>query len=307
MAAIDFKTLPLLGEAQVSALLRWDPLIDAVGQAFVDFSAGDVVQPVRQILDVPGQDAIFAAMPAIGRAIAVKLVTLFNGNAGTDLPTHQGLIVVFDRETGAPLAIMDGRLITEMRTAAGSAVMARALATATPEVVTIMGSGVQAGAHAAALRAVREIPHLRLWARDPVKGAALAEEIGATFVADAEAAVRDADIVATTTAAKTPILQGAWLKPGAFVSAVGWNGAEACELDAAAMGNAVIVESRDAALDQSGNVRVSGCAILGEAGEVLAGRVTVPEGATVIFDSVGMAIMDVAAAHLVHETWLADR
>ncbi|MGV6846906.1 MAG: ornithine cyclodeaminase family protein [Marinibacterium sp.] len=298
---------PVLNEATVAGLLTWDPLIDAVGAAFVAFSAGEVTQPVRQILSVPGQDGLLASMPAAGSAVAVKLVTLYHSNAGTDLPTHQGVIVLFDAGNGTPLALMDGRLITEMRTAAGSAVMARRLAPPAPKIMTILGNGVQARSHAAALRAVRDVPKMRLWARDPQKGAALAHEIGAEFVADAELAVRDADIVACTTAATRPILKGAWLKPGAFVAAVGWNGADARELDDEAMSGTIIVESREAALDQSGNVRGSGASIFAEAGEILTGQKRVPDGATVIYDSIGMAIMDVAAAQLVYENWRTGR
>jgi len=303
MPAPDLADLPILNEAAVASVLTYPPLVDALERAFVTFSAGEVAQPVRQIVPVPGRDAIFAAMPAAGEGMAVKLVTLYHSNAGTDLPTHQGVIVLFDLDTGSPLALMDGRLITEMRTAAASAVAARALASTNPAAVTIMGSGVQARAHAPALSTVRSWQELRLWARNRDSGARLAEEIGATFVPDAEAAVRGADIVACCTAATEPVLSGDWLKPGAFVSSVGWHGVDGRELDDAAMANIVIVESRDAAANQAGNVRGSGCRIFAEIGEVLSGRMAVPTGVTVIFDSVGMAIMDTAAAALTYRLW----
>lgn len=293
--------LPFINEARIADVLTWPALIDALEAAMIDFSAGNVVQPVRQFVHVPGHDAIIAAMPAVGEAMAVKVVTLYHDNAGTGIPTHQAVILVFDKETGSPLAVLDGRLITEMRTAAGSAAAARRLATANPSVVTIMGSGVQARAHAQALATVRDFDELRLWARSEERGRAMAAELGATFVADAQSAVRDADIVACTTAAKEPILEGAWLEPGAFVTAVGWNTADGRELDDAAMSNTVIVESRDAALDQAGNVRDSGCEIFAEIGDIFAGTKTVPDGATVIFDSAGIAIMDVAAAKLSYD------
>ena len=292
------ESLPFHGEAAIAEVLDWPGTIDALERAMIAFSAGEVVQPVRQMLAVPGRDAFMGAMPAIGEAMAVKVVTLFHGNAGTGIPTHQAVILVFDRETGAPVAALDGRLITEMRTAAGSAAAARKLAVASPRVTTIMGSGVQARAHAGALATVRPLGELRLWARSEASGRACAEEIGAVFIGDAEAAVRDADIVACTTSATEPVLMGRWLKPGAFVAAVGWNGRDGRELDDAAMANAVIVDSRDAARDQSGNVRGSGCAIFAEIGEVLAGASTVPAGATAIYDTVGIAIMDLAAATL---------
>lgn len=301
MAYQGLEALPFVGEARIAAALEWGPLIDAIEAAMIDFSEGRVAQPVRQMVPVPGHDAIIAAMPAVGAAMAVKVVTLYHENAGTDLPTHQAVILVFDKTNGSPLAVLDGRLITEMRTAAGSAAAARKLAVEQPAVVTIMGNGVQARAHAQALAEVRRFGELRLWARDAERGRAVANELGAVFCADAQRAVRDADIVACTTSATKPVLQGAWLKPGAFVTSVGWNGVDGRELDDAAMANTVIVESMDAARDQAGNVRGSGCEIFAEIGEIYAGSKTVPVGATVIYDSVGIAIMDTAAAKLAYD------
>lgn len=297
------ESLPIIGEEFIASVLEWDPLIDALERAMIEFSAGRVAQPVRQIVQIPGHDAIIAAMPAVGEAMAVKIVTLYHENAGTDLPTHQAIIVIFDKDNGSPLALLDGRLITEMRTAAASAAAARKLAVTAPDVVTIMGNGVQARAHADALAVVRDWRELRLWARDPARGQKLADEIGAIFFDSAEAAVRDADIVACTTGAKEPILQGAWLRPGTFVTAVGWNGVDGRELDDVAMANTVIVESIEAAHDQAGNIRGSGCDIFAEIGDVYANTKAVPESATVIYDSVGMAIMDVAGAKLAYDLW----
>ncbi len=294
-------TLPFISEAQIDAVLDWGPLMDTLEQAMSDFSAGNVVQPVRQFIPVPGHDGIIAAMPAVGEAMAVKVVTIYHDNAGTGVPTHQAVILVFDKNNGSPLAVLDGRLITEMRTAAGSAAAVRKLATTDRAIVTIMGNGAQARAHIKALAEVTDIEELRLWSRNEAHGRALAEEAGATYFANAEQAVRDADIVACTTAAKEPIVQGAWLKTGAFVTAVGWNTIEGRELDNAAMANTVIVESYDAARDQAGNIRGSDCEIFAEMGEVYTGTKVVPEGSTVIYDSVGMAIMDVAVAKLAYD------
>jgi len=294
-------TLPFINEAQIEAVLDWGPLMDALEHAMSDFSAGNVAQPVRQLVPVPGHDAIIAAMPAVGEAMAVKVVTLYHENAGTEIPTHQAVILVFNKDNGSPLAVLDGRLITEMRTAAGAAAAARKLAVTERAVVTIMGNGVQARSHIKALAEVTECEELRLWSRNEAGGKALAEKFGATYIANAEQAVRDADIVACTTAAKEPIVKGAWLKAGAFVSAVGWNTIDGRELDDAAMANTVIVESYDAARDQAGNIRGSGCEIFAEIGEVYSGSKIVPKGNTVIYDSVGMAIMDVAAAKLAYD------
>ena len=124
MAYQGLDALPFINEARIAEVLEWTPLIDALERAMVDFSAGNVEQPVRQMVPIPGHDAIIAAMPAVGEAMAVKVVTLYHDNAGTDIPTHQAVILVFDKDNGSPLAVLDGRLITEMRTAAGSAAAA---------------------------------------------------------------------------------------------------------------------------------------------------------------------------------------
>ncbi len=307
MAHDGLKNLPIIDEEEVASLLKWGPLINTLERAMMEFSAGKVAQPVRQIVPVPGKDAIIAAMPAIGEAMAVKIVTLYHDNETRNLPSHQAVIMVFDKENGSPLALMDGRLITEMRTAAGSAAAARVLAPEAPDIVTIMGNGVQARAHIEALGAVREWKQLRLWSRNAERGEALAQELGAQFFSNAEDAVQNADIVACTTAAKEPIFDGECLKPGAFVTAVGWNTPDGRELDDAAMANTVIVESNEAARDQAGNVRGSGCDVFAEIGEIFAKTKAAPVGSTIIFDSVGIAIMDVAAANLVYELWQAGK
>ena len=153
---MGFERLPFIGEAEIAAVLRWPDLVDAIEAAMTAFSAGRVVQPVRQMLPVPGAAAFMGAMPAIGSgiggaaegAMGVKVVTLFQGNAGTDVPTHQAVILLFDMANGSPLAVLDGRLITEMRTAAGTAAIVRRLTSGSPKTVAILGNGIQARAHA---------------------------------------------------------------------------------------------------------------------------------------------------------------
>lgn len=301
MAHQGLESLPFFNEEQIAGVLEWAPLIDAMERALVSLSADEVEQPVRQMVPVPGRDAIIAAMPAVGEAMAVKVVTLYNDNAGTGVPTHQAVILVFDIANGTPLAVMDGRLITEMRTAAASAAAVRALAVGTPEIVTILGSGVQARAHAEALATVRPVGEVRLWSRTETSGYDAAADIGATFFADAEQAVRDADIVVCATSAKEPVLLGDWVKPGAFVVSVGWNGHDGRELDDTAMDNIVLVEEIEIARNQAGNIRGSDCEIFAEIGEIFTGRKTVPKSATVIYDSVGVAILDVSAAKLAYD------
>ena len=155
--------LPFLDEARVRALLRMEDLIPAMEQALVDLSAGRVAQPARQLLSVQPHGGYFGAMPAVSEsAVGAKLVTFYPGNAARGLPTHLALIVLFRPETGEPLAMMDGRLITEMPTSAVSAVATRAMSAPDAKVLAILGSGVQARSHVEALRLVRDFEEIRV-------------------------------------------------------------------------------------------------------------------------------------------------
>jgi ornithine cyclodeaminase/alanine dehydrogenase-like protein (mu-crystallin family) len=290
-------------ETEVRRALRMPDLIAEMRRALVDFSAGRVAQPARQMLDAPAPGAHFAAMPAAGAVgMGAKLVGIYPGNAALGLPTHLALVVLFRPETGEPLAVLDGRLITGMRTAAVSAVATDALARPGAQVLAILGSGVQARSHAEALRLIRPIEEIRVWSRTAEHAERFAAEVGAVVAPDAEAAVRGADVVVTATAATTPVLHGAWLDPGAHVNAVGWAGPNGRELDDAAMRQAAVVaDSRDGVLREAGDVLLSGATIHAELGEILAGTKTVPEGVRTVFESVGMAVEDIAAARLVHD------
>ncbi len=294
--------VPYLDEGRVRSLLRLDELVPAMERALVDFSAGRIAQPPRHTLSAPSPGAHFLAMPAAGAVgMGAKLVSVYPANAERGLPTHQALIVLFEPETGAPLAVMDGRLITELRTAAVSAVATRVLAAPDARVLAILGSGVQARSHIEALRLVRDFAEVRVWSRTPEHAERLAAECGAVAMA-AEAAVRGADVVVTATSAITPVLAGAWLKPGAHVNAVGWAGPNGRELDEAAMrGSVVVVDTREGVMQESGDVLLSGATIHAELGEVIANKAVVPAGATTVFESVGMAVEDLAAARLVYD------
>jgi ornithine cyclodeaminase/alanine dehydrogenase-like protein (mu-crystallin family) len=293
--------LPFLDENDVRAHLRWDELIAAMEQALVDFSAGRVQQPVRRFLTIDRYVGFFGVMPAVSDTMmGIKLVTFYPNNAGRGLPTHLAMIQLFAPETGEALALIDGRLITEMRTAAVSAAATKVLAAPDARVLAILGSGVQARAHAEALAHVRAFDEVRVWGRTRAHALRFADEIGATAMA-AEDAVRGADVVVTATAATEPILQGAWLKPGAHVNAVGWRGHTSRELDDAAMQSVIVVESREAAHDQCGDVILSGAKIHAELGEILAGDRPGRADETTVFDSVGIAVEDIAAARLVYE------
>jgi len=299
--------LPYLDEERVRSLLRIEDLLPVMERALVDLSAGRIVQPTRQMLKAPGPGAHFAAMPAAGEvAMGAKLVTLYPGNAAVGLPTHLALLVLFRPETGEPLAMMDGRLITELRTAAVSAVATRTLARPDTRVLAILGSGVQARSHVEALRLVRPFEEVRIWSRTPAHAEQLAAEVGGRAMPAADA-VRDADVVVTATAATQPVLLGEWLKPGAHINAIGWAGPNGRELDGIAMTHSIVIaDSREAVMRESGDVLLSGAKIHAELGEILSGGATVPLGRTTVFESVGMAVEDVAAAKVVYDRLVAD-
>ena len=292
-----------LNEEQVREYLRMTELIPAMEKALVDFSAGRVTQPVRSIISIDPPGGFLGLMPAhTPDGLGLKAVTFYPSNAERGIPTHMATIFLVDPQTGTPLAIIDGRLITEMRTAAVSAAATKLLASPDAKVLAILGSGVQARSHVEALRLVRQFEEIRVWSPTFEHAKRFANEIGATAMS-AEEAVRGADVIVTVTSSKTPILNGDWLKGGSHVNAIGACRPDWRELDDGAMQKAVVfVDSREGALRESGDVMLSGAKIYAELGEVLAGKVPARAHEATIFKSLGMAVEDIAAAMLVYRS-----
>jgi thiomorpholine-carboxylate dehydrogenase len=292
------RRIAYLDDAAVRAALRWDDLVPAMEKALIALSTGRVVQPPRNWLTLAEGARYLGVMPAAGEdAMGLKLVSFYPANAGTPVPTVMALVVLVRPDTGEPLAIVDASALTAMRTAAVSAAVTRRLASRQSKVLALLGSGVQAYSHFDALCHVCEFEEVRVWSRTPEHARRFAAEHGAIAM-DAESAVRGADVVVTATPAREPILEGAWLKPGAHVNAIGAPMPTWRELDDAAMANVVVVESREAASAESGDVILSGASIHAEVGEIFAGTKTVPPSATTVFKSVGVAVEDVFAAKL---------
>jgi len=292
-----------LEESAVGRLLRMEEVIPAMERALADYSSGTVVQPVRTMLPVAEHQGFLGLMPAYtGSALGAKLVAFYPRN--TSVPTHHATILLFEPETGEPLVTMDGRLITEMRTAAVSAVATDHLARAAASVLAIIGSGVQARSHLEALRLVREFREVRVWS--PRRAAAFAEEHGVDAAASAEEAVRGADVVVTATTSPRPVLSGEWLSPGTHINAVGAPRPDWRELDDEVLRRAkVYVDSREAAMKESGDV-IAAREVHAEIGEVVSGaeqgRRTLEE--VTLFKSLGLAVEDVATAELVYRNAL---
>jgi ornithine cyclodeaminase/alanine dehydrogenase-like protein (mu-crystallin family) len=295
--------LLFLNEEQVRHHLRMADLIPIMEKALIDFSAGKVTQPVRSIIRVEPPGGFLGLMPALTpEGLGLKAVTFYPSNAERGIPTHMAMIFLVDPQTGTPLAIMDGRLITEMRTAAVSAAATKLLAPPDAKILAILGSGVQARSHVEALRLVRQFEKVRIWSATKEHAEQFAKEIDASAMS-AEEAVRGADVVVTATNSKTPVLKGTWLKDGCHVNAVGACRPDWRELDDDAMQSSVVfVDSREGAMKESGDVILSGAKIYAELGEALAGKIPSRASEITIFKSLGMAVEDIATATLVYQS-----
>ena len=245
-----------LSEADVRALLKLPELIGAMESALAAFSAGEVDQPVRTAVEVRDR-TFFASMPAYDDAhgiLGAKLVTVFPDNAARGLHTHLAAISLFDSETGELAAVMDGRYITELRTAAASAVSVRHLARADASTLAILGSGVQARSHLAALPLVREFREIRAWSPTPAHLREFAQGI-VQAAPSAEEAVRGADVILIATSSVTPAIANEWVNDGAHVIAIGACRPSQREIDPALVARAALfTDSRAAVLKESGDV-----------------------------------------------------
>jgi alanine dehydrogenase len=302
-----------LSRADVERLLDVDSMLDALGSALVMFSSGMTSVPPRAGARV-GDRGILGAMPGYvpGIALEVKLVSVFPGNHGRGLPSHQGLIAIFDEDSGAPLVVMDGTYITAIRTGGTAAVAARVLARKDASVLAILGAGVQGGSHLETFPRIRDFKEIRIASRDSAKAKLLARRHSKAVVAESfEAAVRGADVVACCTDAREPVLRREWLKPGVHVSSVGGTWGPEIDAETIAAGR-VFVEWRGAATSPppAGAVELQGLDPEGvtEVGEVLAGnrpgRLSNDE--ITIYKSTGHAVEDAAAARLVYDRARAE-
>jgi ornithine cyclodeaminase len=309
----------LLGEKDVRAVLSMDDLIGAMETALDQFSGGGVRQPLRSIVEV-GAHAFYGVMPAYiaaPRALGTKLVSVYHSNAALGLPSHLATIILQDPETGALQAVIDGRYITEARTAAVSAASAKHLARPDARVLAVLGTGVQARSHIDALTRVRRFEELRIWGRDAGRVAALMDDLGPGAPAQViacpspHAAAEGADVIALVTASREPVLARTSVRDGAHICAVGACRPDQREMDTALVRDArVFVDSRAGALAEAGDLvipigegAIDASHIAGELGDVFGGRTPGRQNAVeiTIFKSLGMAVEDVAAARLAFE------
>jgi alanine dehydrogenase len=294
--------------------------IGVMEEALAGLARGEAMLPLRSIIKLPDPLGFFAMMPAFTASpasIGVKVLTVFPGNHGSAFDSHQGAVLLFEAEHGSLQAILDATAITGIRTAAVSAVATKLLARKNARSLAILGSGVQARMHIEAIPLVRDIDVVRIWSRNPANAQALARETKekfglATEVFDsAEKAVRDSDIVCTVTLSHQPVLQGAWLKAGAHVNAVGTATPNAREVDTETVKRArLYVDRRESGLKEPGDIlipinegAITADHLVGEIGEILIGKTPARgnESEVTLFKSLGLAIEDLAAARFVAE------
>jgi ornithine cyclodeaminase/alanine dehydrogenase-like protein (mu-crystallin family) len=300
----------VLSDADVRGLLPMGECIDVMAEALAALERNDMSMPLRMVFRPPGAQSLIGLMPAhrggAPGAYGLKAICVFPGNPARGLDAHQGAVLLFDGETGELRAAMNASAITEIRTAAVSGVATRLLAREDARELAVLGAGVQARSHLAAMAAVRSFERVRIWSRSGEHAHALADEAGAEAAASAEDALAGADVVCTTTTAAQPIVRRGWLAPGAHVNAVGSSIPTTRELDTATMAAAALfVDRRESTLNESGDYLLAAAEgaigpehIRAELGELLTGRAQgrTSDDELTVFKSLGLAAEDLAAA-----------
>ncbi len=303
----------VLSESDVRELLDMESCVEAMAEVLASLARGELFQPLRSIVRPPGAEGLFGLMPAYRgeptATWALKEIVVVPSNPSRGLDTHMGGVLLHDGETGELAAVINASAVTEIRTAAVSGVATRALARPDAQRVAILGSGAQARGHVHAMRAVLHDPEIRIWSRDLDRAEELAGEVGATVFPSVDSALFGAEVVCTTTAATEPIVEKRWLARGAHVNAVGSCFPTARELDTETVAHSsFFTDRRESCLNEAGDYILAAAEgavgpdhIRAELGEVLAGMHPgrEHEDEVTVFESLGIAVEDLASAALV--------
>lgn len=315
----------VINEPEVQRLLPMSECIEIMNDALKSLARGEVLLPLRPVMWLPDKTGALAMMPTYSSSlakIAVKIISVFPGNRNTRYDSHQGAVLLFDSTYGQLLAMIDASSITAIRTAAVSGVATKLLAREEASDLAILGSGVQARTHLESMLCSRNISRIRIWsrnrdhAREFAKRESERHTCSIEIVSEAKDAVREADIICTTTSSHQPILFGEWISPGAHVNAVGASVSTARELSTSAVAKSkLFVDRLESALKEAGDFLIPKSEnvvddnhIVGEIGDVLLGKIPgrkSPEEIT-LFKSVGIAIEDLAAAQFIYEEALKN-
>ena len=305
----------VLTQRDIAELLPMRDCIEVMAGALGALARGESLVPLRTMIRLPHGSDIFALMPAyVGApaAFGAKIITVFHGNHGTALDSHQGAVLLFNASNGALEALLDATAITSIRTAAVSALATRLLARDDADDLAIIGSGVQARMHLEAISLVRRIDRVRIWSRSKANARALRDRYApaAEVFDSAEDAVRGASIICVATSATEPVLRGEWVSPGAHVNAVGSATPGAREVDTELVKRSrLFVDSRVSALNEAGDViiplhegEIAPEHIVAELGELVIGAKPGrrDQREITLFKSLGLAVEDIAAAQHVH-------
>jgi ornithine cyclodeaminase/alanine dehydrogenase-like protein (mu-crystallin family) len=299
---------------EVSRRLTYEVCIPIVRDAMIAFSSGETKQLLRSIMAL-SDGRMFGVMPGAMGARApfgAKLISVFPENFALGIQSHQGLVILFDPETGAPVCVVHAGEITAIRTAAASAVATEALARKDARRLAILGYGEQAVTHARAISKVRALESISIWGRSHERARALAEQlqkeiaVPASGAGTVEEAVAKADIVCTVTSAAEPILKGAWVQPGTHLNLVGSSHAGPAEVDNdLVVRSRFIADSREGVLAQGGEfLRAKAAGLIGddhvvaEIGQVLAGKIEGRRSAEeiTVYKSLGHIVQDLSTA-----------
>ncbi|XP_020503829.1 ketimine reductase mu-crystallin [Labrus bergylta] len=304
----------VIWEDEVAELLLYRELIPRLEEALGKFSRRDsaeVIQPVRTIIPLQKHNGFLGLMPTYMEndgVLSTKFVCFYKRGDDSNLPSTQATVVLLDPEYGNVKAVMNGEVITRMRTAAASAISAKLLMRPEAEVLAILGTGNQALSHYSVFTEIFSFKEVRVWSHTREGTERFCKCVSGPVRAcvSVEEAVRGADAIVTVTRCTEPVLFGQWVKPGAHVAAVGACRPDWRELDDVLMKEAVVyVDSREGAMAESGDIILSGAEVLAEIGEVINGTKPAYREKTTVFKSLGMGVEDAVSAKLVFDQWNA--
>jgi ornithine cyclodeaminase len=312
--------LLVLNQSEVEQLLPMSDCIGIMTEALTSLAKGEAYNPLRGVIRPPGAKGVLGMMPSYKGgekpAFGIKVISVFKGNPLIGKDAHQGIVLMLSGETGEPLAMMNASAVTEIRTAAVSGVATRLLARKDAADLAIIGSGVQARSHLAAMASVRTVKRARVVSKNIDNARKFVRNFQSRYsfplevVERVEDAVRGADIIVTATSSVEPILKREWISPGAHLNVVGSSIPTTREVDSATMAaSSLFVDRRESTLNEAGDYlfamregAIGPDHIRAELGEILTGtkpgRTSKDE--ITLFKSLGLAIEDLASAEFVY-------